>query len=93
MLEKVKNNGWYISVNTTLLTSKKINKIVRDMPLERIMLETDSPWLGFGKRNEPLSIKQVAEKISEVKKLDFNFVWRQCGKNAVRFFKLPIKIW
>jgi len=92
LLERVKNNGWFISVNTALLTSKKINKIVRDMPLERIMLETDSPWLGFGKRNEPLSIKQVAEKISEVKKLDFDFVWKQCGKNAVRFFKLPIKI-
>ena len=39
-------------------------------------------------RNDPTTIKQTAEKISELKKLDFETVWKICGKNAERFFAL-----
>ncbi|MCD6381878.1 MAG: TatD family hydrolase [Candidatus Aenigmarchaeota archaeon] len=88
----VLENGWFISMNTIVLRSKKHKKVVRDIPLEKLMLETDSPWLGFGKRNTPLSIKQVAEKIAEVKKLGFEEVWRKCGENAIEFFRLPLNI-
>ena len=89
LLERVKNNGWYISVNTTLLTSKKIKKIVRDMPMERILTETDSPYLGLeGKRNDPLSVRIVAEKIAEIKKASFEEVDKATTQNAIEFFKL-----
>jgi TatD DNase family protein len=91
LLDKVKKNDWFISVNTMLLTSKKIKKIVRDMPLERLMLETDSPWLGFGKRNEPTSVKLVAEKIAEIKKISLEEVYKITTQNAIKFFKLPIE--
>lgn len=92
LIKIVIENNWFISVNTILLRSKKYKKVIRDSPLENILLETDAPWLGFGKRNDPLSIKQVAEKIAEIKKISFEKVWKQCGKNAVKFFGLPIKI-
>jgi TatD DNase family protein len=94
LLQKVKNNGWYISVNTALLKSKNIKKIVRDMPLQKILLETDAPWLateGFGsKRNDPTAVKIVAEKIAEIKRIPFDEVWKLAGKNAAEFFKLPV---
>ena len=90
LVPRVLENGWFVSMNTIVLRSKKHKKVVRDMPLERLMLETDAPWLGFGKRNTPLAIKQVAEKIAEVKKLDFEKVWQKCGENAVEFFRLPL---
>jgi Tat protein secretion system quality control protein TatD with DNase activity len=32
----------------------------------------------------------VAEKIAEVKKIDFDEVWKKCGENAIKFFKLTI---
>jgi len=90
-LKRVINNGWYITVNTTVYRSKKMKKIVRDIPIERILLETDAPWLGLeGRRNEPSAIKGVAEKIAEVKKCSFSEVWYQCGKNAVEFFGLAL---
>lgn len=92
LVPSVLENGWFVSMNTIVLRSKKHKKVIRDMPLERIMLETDSPWLGFGKRNTPLAIRQVAEKIAEVKKLSFDNVWQKCGKNAVEFFGLPIEV-
>jgi len=89
LLERVKNNGWYISVNTTILRSKKIKKIVRDMPLEKILLETDSPWLGLeGKRNDPLSVKIVAEKIAKIKKIELEKVDAITTSNAIEFFNL-----
>jgi TatD DNase family protein len=91
-VSKIIENGWFISVGPILLTSKNHKKIIKEMPIEKIMLETDSPWFGFGKRNEPIEIIKVAEKIAEIKKIGFNDVWNICGKNAIKFFNLPIEI-
>ncbi|MEM5853301.1 MAG: TatD family hydrolase [Candidatus Aenigmatarchaeota archaeon] len=89
LVKKVKENGWYVSVNTTLLTSKKVKKVVRDMPLEQILTETDAPWLGpGGKRNDPNSVKFVIEKISEIKKMSFEEVDEITTNNAIEFFNL-----
>lgn len=102
LLERIIKNDWHISVNTSLLMSKKIKKIVRDMPIERILTETDAPWLAIGedgkikepkeKRNEPIAVRLVIEKIAEIKKLSFNTVDKQTTENAIRFFKLPLNI-
>lgn len=101
LLNRVLDNGWLISVNTSLLRSKNVKKIVRDCPIEQLMLETDSPWLGIdsdGKikpkdeiRNEPTSVKLVAEKIADVKKLGIEQVDQQTSSNAIKFFRLNIK--
>ena len=98
LLNRVVDNGWLISVNTLLLRSKTVKKIVRDCPLEQIMLETDSPWLGIGEdgnikpknvvRNDPTSIRLVAEKIAEIKKLDLEKVDNQTTQNATEFFNI-----
>jgi TatD DNase family protein len=91
LLSRMIQNGWSISVNTTLLKSKTIKKIVRDMPLEKIMTETDSPWLGpEGKKNDPTSVKFVIEKIAEIKKIDFKEVDKITTQNAIEFFNLKI---
>ena len=99
LLERVLENGYHISMNTIILRSKGYRKVVRDCPLDRLMLETDSPWLAPKKlmenveaRNDPLSVKVVAEKIAEIKKVSFEEVWQKCGENAVNFFSLPIKL-
>jgi TatD DNase family protein len=94
LVQRVLENGWHVSMNAIVLRSKKHKKVVRDMPLERLMLETDSPWLApegwESKRNDPRTIKIVAEKIAEIKGLDFVAVWEACGRNAVKFFSLKI---
>ena len=93
VLPRVLETEWMISINTFVLRSKDVRKIARDTPLERMMLETDAPWLGpEGERNTPLAIKQVAGKIAQIKKLEFGEVWRKCGENAVRFLDLPLEI-
>jgi len=98
LLKRVIDNGWFISVNTLLLRSKNVKKIVRDCPLEQLMLETDSPWLGIDKdgkiktkykvRNEPIAVRLVAEKIAQIKKINIENVDRQTTENAIKFFNL-----
>ncbi len=96
LIKRVADNGWLISFGPIIARSKTHKKIARDFPLESILLETDSPWFGSanGKpaRGTPLNIKPVAEKIAEAKKITFEEVWKQCGKNSTRFFSLPINI-
>lgn len=92
LLDRVLQNEWFITVNNTLLWSEGMQKIAKQAPLERILLETDSPWLGGSERNEPVSIKSVARKLSKLKELDFRDVWEQCGRNAIEFYGLPLEI-
>jgi len=91
LTKRVIDNGWYISVNTILLKSKKHKKVVRDCPIEKLMLETDSPWLSpwkNEKRNDPTAVREVAEKIAEIKKMHIEEVDKITTENAKRFFRI-----
>ncbi len=99
--KKIQDNGWLISVGPIIATSKTHRKIVENLPLENIMLETDSPWFGEmvekdgvkkRLRGEPTNIRISAEKIASEKGLAFEKVWEQCGKNAVKFYDLPVRL-
>jgi len=92
LVDRVVANGWHVSTNAIVLRSKDHRKIVKRVPPERLLLETDAPWLhpsGQG-RNEPTSIKSVAEKVAELTHRSFDDVWLQCGRNAVEFYGLPV---
>jgi TatD DNase family protein len=97
MTQRVIDNGWFISMNNIILRSKNHKKIVKDCPMDRLMLETDAPWLsprrlteGVDDINDPTTIRTVAEKVAEVKSLSFDDIWKRCGENAIKFFKLPL---
>jgi TatD DNase family protein len=86
MLTRVIDNGWSISIGPLILKNKETRKIARDCPIEKIMLETDSPWFGDGKRGTPLNVIKVCEKIAEIKKISKEEVERQTDLNAKEFF-------
>lgn len=91
VMPSVLENGWMVSINTLILRSKDVRKIARDLPMDKLLLETDAPWLGpEGERNTPMAIRQVAEKIAEMKKISFDPVWKAGFENAVKFFGLEI---
>ena len=94
LLNRVIDNSWFVSLNAIVFKSKKYRKVARDVPLDRLMLETDAPWLALEKsvRNEPTTIIDVARKIAEIKKISFDEVWFQAGRNAVEFYGLDVKI-
>lgn len=88
--------GAYIGLNGIITFDKTGNMeaVVKGVPLERIVLETDSPYLApvpnRGKRNEPLHVRSVAEKIAEWKGASVEAVEHQTTKNAHALFNLPL---
>jgi len=92
LLQKVIENNWFISVGPIVQRSKDHKKIVRDMPFDKILLETDSPWFGQeGKRNDPTTVISVANRIAEIKKTTPEEIDKITTQNAIRFFDLKIK--
>ncbi len=65
-------------------------KVIKNMPLDKILIETDCPYLApipyRGKRNEPLFVKYIAEKIASVRKASFEEIEKQTSKNAEKLF-------
>jgi len=88
--EKLMAMGFYFGFNGLITYARDYDKVIKNLPLERILLETDAPYLTpiphRGKRNEPLYVKYVAEKIAEIKKIKFAKVAQQTTKNARNLF-------
>ncbi|UCD20945.1 MAG: TatD family hydrolase [archaeon] len=89
-LSKVIENNWYVSIGPLISRSKDIKKIARDVPLNRILLETDSPWFKQEGQEygEPINVKIALKKVAEVKKLSEQEVEKQTDLNAKEFFNL-----
>ena len=78
----------------TFKNAKKLVEVVKEIPLEHLLLETDSPYLTpepfRGKKNEPYNVSYVAEKIAEIKKIPVERVFEVTTLNAISEFDLPI---
>ena len=64
------------------------------MPINRILIETDSPFLAptpnRGKSNEPSFMKYTAEKLAEIKKISFEDIKKNTTENFNRLFSLKL---
>lgn len=93
LIERGLNNGWYFSVPTSVVNRSYHKKLADTVPLERMMLETDAPFLSpiKGKRhNEPANIEISAEYIAKRKGTSVGEVASSTTKNAKEFYHLPI---
>lgn len=94
MMEKSIDLGFYVSFtgNITFKKADELRQVVRRTPLDRILLETDSPWMSpipmRGKRNEPKNLILIAEKIAEIKSTTINEVITMTTKSAKSLFKI-----
>ena len=83
--------GWLISYATVLAKSFKHQRLAKQTPLDRMMLETDSPWLDPDSRelvNRPWKIERSAEILAGVMNIDKDEVLRVTEKNTKRFFRI-----
>ncbi|MBQ7148817.1 MAG: TatD family hydrolase [Pseudobutyrivibrio sp.] len=84
--------GWYIGVGgvVTFKNSKKLVETVEAIPIERIVLETDCPYMApvphRGERNSSIYLKYVAEKIAELKDMSVADVERITYENALNLY-------
>ena len=76
----------------TFKNAKKLKEILEWLPMDRILLETDCPYMApepfRGKRNTSALLTYVAEKIAEIKGIAVEEVYRQTEANAINFFGL-----
>ncbi len=74
----------------TFRNARELQEVVAEVPLERILIETDAPYLApephRGMRNEPAFVAFVAEKIADIKGVSVEEVARQTTENARRLF-------
>jgi len=86
--------GFYISFAgpATFKNSKNADEVIKLVPLEKILIETDSPYLSpepvRGKRNDSRNVKYIANKIAEVKEISIQDVAKQTYENAKIIFKI-----
>ena len=88
-----KLGDWYIGIGGVLTFKKaSIAEHVKDIPLDRILLETDSPYLTpvpfRGQRNESAYIPHIASRLAQIKDIPLEEVAETTTANAVKLFKL-----
>ena len=85
--------GFYLGIGgvVTFKNAKKLKEVVQEIPLESLVLETDSPYLApvpnRGKRNSSLNLVYVAEEIAGLKGISYEEVVRQTTENAKKLYR------
>jgi TatD DNase family protein len=93
--KKCLDRGWYVSMSgiVTFKKSEALREIAAHIPLDRLLIETDTPYLApqskRGKQNEPSYIDETAEVLAKVKKVTLEELSLATSKNAERFFSFP----
>jgi len=88
--------GYYLSFTGLITYARDYDKVIKNCPLDRILIETDSPYLTPDPlrkkdeiiRNSPLNVELVAKKIAEIKGISFEEVAEQTTKNAQKLFNI-----
>jgi len=93
-LEEVIKRGFYIGFdgNITYKNAENLRELVKAAPLERILGETDAPYLSpepyRGKRNVPARVVEVVKIISQIKNVELSIVENQIEKNTRELFEI-----
>lgn len=84
--------GFTLSFDGPITFSHDYDEVIKYIPIDRIMSETDSPFATpipyRGKRNEPIYVKEIVKKIAEIKELSIDEVSRSIVLNAKRLFDI-----
>ena len=84
--------GFTMSFTGVITFTKDYDEVIRYIPLDKIMSETDCPFVTpvpyRGQRNEPAFVQEIVKRIAEIKGEDFEIVKKAFSENAVRYFGL-----
>jgi len=94
MAKTLLDMGWYLGINgiVTFKNAEDLRDLVRWIPLDRLLLETDSPFLApvpfRGKPNKPAHIPVIASFIAELRKIPIDYLAEKTSQNAHRLFSI-----
>ncbi|SDA39415.1 TatD family hydrolase [Methanobrevibacter millerae] len=86
----IQNDNYFMSFSTMLCYSTQHQELIKNIPLDNILTETDSPYLAMTKeeRNEPANVVNAVKKIAEIQNEDVETVDSITTANARRIFKI-----
>tara|TARA_S200000501_G_C20861714_1_gene760110 strand:- start:785 stop:1549 length:765 start_codon:yes stop_codon:yes gene_type:complete len=91
--KKILDLGLHISFTGMVTFVKSLHEVIERIDLNKIMIETDSPYLApkpfRGKRNEPKNVVHIAEFIAKLKKIEIEEFSNMMQSNTKSFFNLP----
>jgi len=91
----LQNPNYFIGFSGVITYGNKLDEVIREVPLERILIETDAPYVApipyRGKRNEPAYVIEVAKKIANIKNLPLKEVEKTTFENTLRFLRIQLK--
>jgi len=89
LVERVRDNGWYLSIPTSVNNSEQFQDMISIVPIEQLFCETDSPFLHPLKErnNEPANVIYSYKKIAEIKGLSLKEVEKQIEMNYKKLFE------
>ncbi|MCL5016023.1 MAG: TatD family hydrolase [Patescibacteria group bacterium] len=90
--EKLLAMGFYFSFGGVVTITRDYDEVVSSLPIDRILLETDAPYVSpvayRGKRNEPIYVKEVAKRLSEIRGISLADIQRTTTENAFKVFSI-----
>ncbi len=94
MAKSLLDMGWYIGINgiVTFKNAQDLREIVSSIPIDRLLLETDSPFLApapfRGKSNKPSNIPIIASFVADILKIPIEYLAAKTSDNAQRLFSI-----
>lgn len=83
--KKYLDMGFYLGING-IMYKLDLKEVIEKTPLNRLLLETDCPYLGRERRNEPVFIREIAKDIARIKNISFREVAETTTQNAQQLF-------
>jgi len=91
LLDKILSMGYFISATPALAHSPPHQEAIKRAPIDRILLETDTPVSYQGKESRPKDVRITLKEVARLKGFDPSIVAKQTTENASRFFKIPFR--
>jgi TatD DNase family protein len=85
--EEYLNMGFYLGING-IIYKMDLRNVIERAPLDRLLLETDCPYLGKEERNEPTFVREIAKDIARIKDISFEEVTQATTQNAQIIFNI-----
>ncbi|NMB92420.1 MAG: hydrolase TatD, partial [Parcubacteria group bacterium] len=86
------NSNYFIGFSGVITYSNKLDEVIKGVPLERLLVETDAPYVApipyRGTRNEPKYVIEVAKKIAELKNVSLEEIEKITLENAKVLFRI-----
>jgi TatD DNase family protein len=91
LLDKILSMGYFISATPALIYSPSHKEAIKQAPLERILLETDTPVSYQGRESRPKDVQITLQEVVRIKKLNPAIVSEQTTINASQLFQIPLQ--